>query len=126
MVERQRGGCIWNLEEGRWCPVTGVTLLPPQWYGDGLPSQGEGAILLLKDARDLEYQRGGGLFPESLRSEYHAIRATIEAYFRDAVISGKDEASACGLDLRKGGSWDATVRVTSKAGRVSYRLDRWD
>ena len=116
----------WNLPAGQWHPVTGITLLPSQWHGQGLPSQGEGVILLLKDARDLEHNAGGGMFPESMRSEYHPIRATIERYFQTAVISGKDEASACGLDLRKGGRWNATIRVTSKAGRVTYKLDRWD
>lgn len=116
----------WNLKEG-WCEVSAITLLPSMWRGeDALKHQGEGAILILKDARDTEYLNGGGFFTESLKSEYHAVRRTLEAYTKSAVIVGKDEATACGYDLRKGVPMYAAVRVTVGGLRQLYSIDRWD
>lgn len=115
----------WGLTVG-WCPVAALTLLPPMWRGGGAPHQGEGAILILQGCRDLRHTAGGGFFVESLRSEYHAIRSTLEAFVRGAAIAGRDEATACGLDLRKGATWHQQVRVTTTTGRAVYTLDRWD
>ena len=84
-------------------------------------------FFILSGAYDVRYTSGAGFFPETLRSEYHGIRATIEAYARTAVIAGKDEATACGIGLSKGsGEWNHLFRVTSKGAAVTYRLDRWD
>lgn len=117
----------WNLTAGAWCPVTAVTLLPPMWHApERNRHHGEGVILLLEGCRDTHHQHGGGLFPETLRSEYHAFRRTLEAHSNRATIAGRDEATACGFDLRKGARWEATVRVTSKGTQLLYRLDRWD
>lgn len=116
----------WNLTPGEYVRVTALTLLPPQWYGGGHAHQGEGILVLLEGARDLRYQSGAGFFPEQLRSELHAVRKTLEAFAKGDVVAGAPEATACGRDLRKGAAWDATLRVKSKAGRATYRLDRWD
>lgn len=116
----------WGLASGQWCEVSALTLLPPMWHGGKAAHQGEGAILILKGARDLPHQRGGGMFVENLRSEFHGVRRTLEAYFLGAAIAGKEESSACGYDLRKGGQWNCTIRVTFNGIRTSYRLDRWD
>lgn len=63
---------------------------------------------------------------EVLSSELHEIRKTLEAYAKDAVAAGKDEAEACGLLVFKGGAIGHTFRVTSSGVRVRYTLDRWD
>jgi hypothetical protein len=117
----------WNLEGGRWHPVTAVTYRPSMWYGTALPNQGRAVVFVLEGCRDTTHKSGGGFFPESLRSEYHGIRRTMEAYAQAATIAGRDEASACGISLQEGVKWDCRFRVTSKAGLVAtYRLDRWD
>lgn len=117
----------WNLRQDTYAKVTAITRLPHMWYGRTDAHHGDGVFLLLEGARDLNYKgAGAGFFPEQLRSELHAVRAVFEAYALNAKIEGAEEASACGLDLRKGGMWDVTVRVTTPLGRASYRLDRWD
>ena len=89
--------------------------------------QGEAVAFLLEGARDTEYTTGAGFFPSFLKSEFHEIRATMEAYAKDAVVAGKDEAEACGICLAKGGKWYLTFRVTSPGGaRATFLLDRWD
>ena len=118
----------WNLKEGVYQPVTAITLQPSMWNAPkDFAHQGEKVIFVLKDAKDLEYQQSSGFFPEFLKSEYHEIRATIEAYAKNAVIEGKDVAEACGIGLQKGTAWNYTFRVVGKGGmRVDYKLDRWD
>lgn len=116
----------WNLSE-MWTEVTTITKLPPAWDDSHTyANQGEGAVLILRGARDTAHVAGGGLFTECLRSEYHSIRRTLEAHVLRAPIAGRDEASACGYGLRKGGEMSALVRVTVGDLRTSYRIDRWD
>lgn len=73
----------------------------------GASHQGGGVLFLLEGARDLRQAQGGGFVPETLRSEYHEIRATLEAYAQRATIAGRDEAEGCGLALHKGRSASA-------------------
>lgn len=116
----------WNLSEREWCNVTGVTFKPSMWYGD-FKHQGEGVVFILAGAVDKRYENSGNaLFPETLKSELHSIRKTIEAYSRNAVLQGVDEASACGIALGKGSNYNLVFRVTSNGQQVSYKLDRWD
>lgn len=119
----------WNLRAGSYAPVVAVTCLPSMWDEAGKHEhQGAGIILIVEGCRDVRPVGGSALFPEVLRAEYREVRKTMEAYSRAAKIAGELEATACGIDLRKGGKWDCTVRVTSKGGAkvASYRLDRWD
>jgi hypothetical protein len=70
---------------------------------------------------------GAVLFPEFLKSEFHGIRATIEAYSKSATLDGAAESNACGLMLQGSTSaWDTVVRVTANGMALDYRLDRWD
>lgn len=117
----------WNLRAGSWAKVTAVTHLPFMWHGGGFDHQGNGAIFVIDGCRDLHIQQGSGFFPEQLRSEYHGVRAVMEAYAKRAVVAGKAEASACGLTMRTNDRTAITVRVTTKAGTQQvYRVDRWD
>jgi hypothetical protein len=118
----------WNLRPNIHHRVTAITLAPSMWGGDGKHSHhGKKVIFLLEGAKDLEYEKGAGFFPEFLKHEYREIRATLEAYAKDAVVSGKEEASACGLMLSEGGSFGQSFRVTTDDGvTLSYKLDRWD
>jgi len=116
----------WGIEPG-WREVTALTLLPSMWRAEAEHKhQGKGVIALLRGCRDTR-EAGIALFPEVLKSEYHAIRATIEAYSKDAKLEGRREATACGLDLRAGQTWDQQLRVTDRRGtQTIYALDRWD
>ena len=117
----------WGLPPGVYHPVTAVALHPAHWDpGKKFSHIGETATFVLAGAKDREYVKGAGLFPEWLKSEFHAIRATIEAYTREAVIADKDAAEACGIALTKGGTWNLDFRVTSGGLQTVYRLDRWD
>jgi hypothetical protein len=118
----------WNLTPNVYHPVVAVSFQPSMWDEKrSFSHQGEMVLFFLEGAKDTKYARGAGFFPEFLKSEYHEIRATIEAHAKNAVIEGKDRAEACGIGLHKSGSWGSTFRVTSKGGvRLVYKLDRWD
>jgi hypothetical protein len=117
----------WNLKAGAHRPVTAITLAPAFWYGNQPTHHNQFALFILEDARDLQYKSGAGFFPEFLRSDYHEIRKTIEAYAKAALVDGRDDAEACGISLSKGSAWNHTFRVTSKDDVTqSYKLDRWD
>ena len=127
-VYRSGSNCSqWNLKPG-WQTVTAVTLLPPLWFGSKISHHGEGAIFLLEGARDT-HASGAGFFTEDLKSDYHPIRRTLEAYMMNAKVTGREEATACGYDLRKGTAgkeFNVRVRVTCGGLRTLYRIDRWD
>ena len=118
----------WNLDAGGYHPLTAIALQPWMWDGaEGYPHQGRGALLIVLGARDLTYTSGAGLFPAFLKSDYHGIRATIEAHTKGAVVAGAAEATACGLFLHKGTTtWNYLVRVTAGSAVQTYNLDRWD
>ena len=118
----------WNLQADTWHPVSAVTLQPAAWSTrHKFTHHGDRVIFILEGAKDTGYTKGAGFFPEFLKSEFHEIRATLEAYAKNAVVEGKDDASACGICLSKGGTWNLLFRVTAKDGmRSTYKLDRWD
>ncbi len=120
----------WNLSPGVYCPVTMIVLQPSLWNNpESFAHKGEKAFFILQNAKDKKYSKGAGFFPESLKSEYHSIRSTMEAYAKNAVLSGKDEATGCGIGLQKdSSSWDSLLlQITSLDGmQVRYQLDRWD
>jgi len=118
----------WGLAPG-WVRVSAITLKPSMWGGDEsrYKHQGFGAVILLEGARETRFT-DLALFPETLRSELHGVRATIEAHSRSRKIEGAEEASACGLAIHAGGgAWDCSLRVADRAGaKLVYKLDRWD
>ena len=117
----------WNLKPSVYHPVTAVCLQPTLWKpAKSFAHHGEKVFFLLKGAWDREYTKGCGFFPEFLRSEFHEIRATLEAYAQNAEVAGKDAAECCGIGLQKGTAWNHTFRVTAKGIRTTYKLDRWD
>lgn len=119
----------WNLRAGMYCKVNAIALQPSMWDVERTyDNQGKSVFFILNGVKDTSYRCGAAFFPETLRSEYHPIRATMEAYARNAVLAGKDEATACGVKLEMGGKqWGYTFRVTDGAGvQTSYTLDRWD
>lgn len=116
----------WNLPRSSFVEVTAVTLQPSMWHSDVI-HQGQSVIFILKGAKDSNWQRSGsGLFPEILKAELHSIRATIEAYSHSQTLEGYEEATACGIRLSRGATWNALFRVKSKGTTLLYKLDRWD
>jgi hypothetical protein len=124
----QSGGALasqYGLDSGEWAKVTAVCLFPHQWDVEReYANHGKGAIFLLEGAVN---KRGDclGLFPECLRSELHGIRSVIERHQITGTLQGKEEASACGVDLR---AWNQTFRVklAGQSGTFDYLIDRWD
>jgi hypothetical protein len=115
----------WNLTTG-YCKVTGICYVPSMWV-DGFEHQSKGVFFLLEGAKDSRYKTSGNaLFPEILKNELREVRSTIEAYSHSAEIFGYEEASACGMKLQYGSTWNAKVRVTTDFGVANYIIDRWD
>jgi hypothetical protein len=125
------GGSIpsqYGLTPG-WAAAAGITRLPSRWGDESeerFQHQGDGIILLVEGARETR-QAGAGIFPQCLRSDLREVRATIEAYSRDAKMQRLSDGSAIGIDLRQGGSgYPVTVRVTADGRAQTYMIDRWD
>lgn len=117
----------WGLVGGSFCEVTAISLSPAKWDAERpTPNGPDMAVLILRGAHDMRHGGGGGFFPESLKSDYHAVRKTMEAHARSAVIAGRDEAEACGISLQVSRSpWDITLRVLANGVLALYRPDRW-
>ena len=115
----------WGVSGGSWCPVTALTFNPAHWNYEST-HHSKGVLFILDGAKDSRgASAGAGLFPEILKSDFHGIRSTIEAYSRSAKIEGHEESAACGLLFGNGS--EVRLRVTDKHGMKSeYRLDRFD
>lgn len=118
----------WNLQPNTDHPVSAIALAPHMWAGaDRNAHHGKMVMFLLDGAKDLDYLRGSGFFPEFLKQEYREARATLEAFARTTVVADAGEASACGIGLHASGMWGQRFRVTDQHGiSITYQLDRWD
>lgn len=115
----------WRLTGGTWAKVSALAPFPNLWGTRPMPFIGDGVVIVIEGAADTRTGSGNALFPECLREEVHAVRSTIEAYSRSAALGGRDEASACGYDIRKNAA-DCLLRVFANGGVSTYRIDRWD
>lgn len=115
----------WGLQSSTYVRVTAISMNPPMWQDEDKFKHVPKAVnFILEGAR--ESQSGHGLFTESLRSEFHAIRSTLEAYYISYQPEGREEATACGLRFQDQASGSLTARVRSKLGVTQYNIDRWD
>lgn len=65
----------WNLNSGVYHPVTAIALQPWMWSAaKRFAHQGESVVFLLENAKDLEYSKGAGFFPEFLRTTTRGSR----------------------------------------------------
>jgi hypothetical protein len=112
----------WGLGYG-WTKIDAILLPPYEWQKPGKFSHFSAGILFVISAARDSQQAYGGLFPETLRSEFHGVRSVIEAHGKRAEIAGREEGNANGIALVGGGS--LTVRVKSKTtGRLEmYRVE---
>lgn len=115
----------WGLAPG-WAKVNAIVPLPPVWGDKPQPHLGDGFVLVIDGAVDSRTGQGNALFPECLIQDLHGVRSTIEAYSRRAEMHGRDQASACGLDLRAGSKIGYRLRVTAAGLSTEYVVDRWD
>lgn len=114
----------WGLEGNSWVEVTGITRFPSLYGSQPMPFLGEGVVAVLKGAVDSR-QAGNALFPELLSTEVHSVRSTIEAFSRGQTIGGREQASACGYDIRKDAA-ATMLRAQVNGGWQEFRIDRWD
>jgi len=114
----------WNLSAG-WVKVTGISLHPSMWQ-TVFDHHAKSVLFVLEGAKDSRYRTSGSaIFPETLKSEFHSIRASIEAYSKSATLGGYEEASACGI-RGEGDNWKIMLSVTTSLGVMLYVLERWD
>ncbi len=126
---RPEGTEQWGVRAGAWVPVTAVVASPNLWGERPLLQHGRHTFFLLAGCRDTATgpaSQARGFFTETLRSELHSVRATLEAFNRTATIAGADEAEACGLGMTDQRPWNLTLRVTTANATATYLLDRWD
>lgn len=116
----------WGLLPG-WANVTGLVALPPMWGADPKPNLGEGFVLVVEGCMDQRSGQGNALFPECVVQDLHGVRASIEAYSKNAELQGREDGSACGLDIRAGmKTIGYRLRVTTAGLKTEYMIDRWD
>lgn len=117
----------WGLRTGSFAKVTALTRGPSEWRGGNFPQHGERLMFVLEDCRDsLGHQVGLGIFPECLKSDFHSVRKTIEAFSKSGKIEGIDQASASGVLYTKGDKTVLAVRVRTGTSVRIIELDRWD
>lgn len=117
----------WNLAEGAWVTVHALSHLPCLWHRRELYKHfGQGVLFVLEDCRQLEVP-GLCLFPESLKSDLHSMRKTLEAYSRANKIEDAEQATACGVLLQPNSSQVfPAIRVVTGTHVAQYKIDRWD
>ena len=111
---RYHGGSLcarFNLAVG-WVAATAACMAPATWIGHTSP----GAMFILEGAADQMCDESC-LFPEILRAELHAVRATIEAHSKKTAPAGREQASACGINV---------VGAHVCVDGIEYKIDRWD
>lgn len=113
----------WGLRGHAWTKVNAIVLNPSLWGPIPSTHHGHNAIIVLEGAKDIECTHLC-LFPEMIRSEFHGVRAVMEAHGRSRTPSGASEGTANGLSV--GGTHKARVRVTTLIGVTEYTIDRWD
>ena len=115
----------WSVTNNAWVKVTGIVPSPNLW-GKQLVQHGKHMLFLLEGCKDKSEGLGRGFFTETLRSEFHSIRATLEAFTQSAVIADAEEAEACGLGMTDQKPWNLKLRVTTANSVSTYLIDRWD
>jgi len=117
----------WGLAAGAWRAVKCVSLQPSMWGNEqGFKQFEASALFVLDGCRDTRAPLS--IFPETLRSELHPVRATIEAHSRssalEVVAAHRGQQQAAGLRVQDG--TDLHVRVRTQAGVAMYIIDRWE
>lgn len=107
-----------------WKEVVGVINSPNLWGSTPKPQHGEHTFFLLKDQKP-NIKVGGGLFVETLKSDLHNIRSTLEAYIRQQEIAGSDVGIG-GIGNSKSEPWNLHLLVTKDGVEYDIVIDRFD
>lgn len=114
-----------GLLSNQFHEVEAVTLQPSMWSG-GYEHQGAGVMFVIAGAHET-HPVSAGLFPEILKSEFHGIRAVLEAYSESTLLEGGEDPHAAGVMLQaRACPWSVVVRVWSAGQALEYQLDWWD
>ncbi len=121
----------WNLKVPQFHNVTAIALSADDVGRPGqVPAPGPVGLLPPRRRARRNHERSGGLFPEDLQKPSTTASAPPwRAYAENATIAGANEASACGIKLQKSAGrvgLPLPASLTTKNGRVTYKLDRWD
>jgi len=106
--------------------VLGITERPCHWTTD-IENYSRAAIFILAGARDTRLS-SSAIFPETLKSELHPFRSTIEAHSRNGTLR-PTATPACGWTIQAGkdGTRPTKLRVTTFADVIyEVTIDRWD
>lgn len=108
--------------------VSAVALQPCMWNNNQSFEFGKAVMFILEGARFSARGNGLCLFPQMLKSEFHSIKPTIEAFSNKGKIEGIGEPMACGFRVGTEKSSWSRLTVTVKQGNIfsSYNLDRWN
>ena len=121
-----QSGEQWGVPVRSYVPVSGIMLSPNVWGMENPEGLDSHVFLLLEHCRDDQDSFGRGFFPEMLIPELHEVRKTIDAYCATTPVSGKEQASACGLGFRAASDWNLTLRVTTPDSVRVVKIDRWE
>jgi hypothetical protein len=119
----------WNLTPGSWVTVTAITENPVHWNeGYIIQNFPQAAVFLLEGARDVSRYTSLALFPETLRSDLHQIRSTMEAFSQNGALQNRATATACGISGSANAKqdWNLEIRATVNGQTLQYVIDRWD
>jgi hypothetical protein len=115
----------WGLRAGYWTAVVAIVDDPSHRDGDANYLEGDRLMLVLDGAHDSTTGQGNALFPECLRGDLFAVRATVEAYAKRATIGESEGQLASGLDLTKSTA-ECALRALVAGHWNAYKIDRWD
>jgi len=113
----------YGLKGGSYAPVVGLCAPPHQWLGARSDHFPGGVLVLIEGAKETR-NSGAALFPETLKSDLHAVRSVVEAHSRSQqIIDHGDHAGGTALFIS---AKDSGVRLRVKIDGVTahYRIDR--
>lgn len=116
----------WNLTQGTFVEVTGITKSPNLWGERNWKQSGNHIFFLLKGCRDESQGKGRGFFNEMLIPELREIRKTLEIYSAMTPIKATEMATACGLGFSKEAEWNVLLKISIDGMERLIKIDRFD
>lgn len=107
----------YNLPYG-WVTCKAICMYPFMWQNQNMTHFKDSVVFILDGARETRNQ-GNSIFPETLKSEFHAIRGVIEAHSKSMRIDDVEGDHVVGLGI------GSTIRVHTSV-ITQYEIDRWD
>ena len=119
------GSAQWALVAGEYVNVLAVVLPPYLNSTTDFSHFGKSVGFVLHGAHDINVRAVGlALFPETIRSDLHSVRATIEAYSKGNVLE-ETHKSIGALSFNEGAP--IVVKVLDNANvETIYEIDRWE